>query len=77
MIDPMSFFKYLKVIWIKLLSNGILLNLFLVNFGGETIFSFHKKQLHKAAKCISNRFWKDIINNYALIKTAPTSINLF
>ena len=36
--------------------------------GSDIIFSFPKKQLQNIAKCISNGFWKDVINNYALLK---------
>ena len=73
MIDPKSFCRYLKVIWIKRLvsSNGLWQNLIktiLTDYGSDTIFSFQKTQLQNIAKCISNVFWKDVINNYALLK---------
>ena len=72
-IDPKSFCRYLKVIWIKRLvsSNGLWQNLIktiLTDYGSDTIFSFQKNQLQNIAKCISNVFWKDVINNYALLK---------
>ena len=74
MIDPKSFCRYLKVIWIKRLvsSNGLLwqnlIKTILTDYGSDTIFSFQKTQLQNIAKCISNVFWKDVINNYALLK---------
>ena len=73
MIDPKSLCRYLKVIWIKRLvsSNGLwqnIIKIILTDYGIDIIFSFQKKQLHKIATCISNGFWKDAINNYALIK---------
>ena len=45
MIDPKSFCRYLKVIWIKRLvsSNGLWQNLIkpiLTDYGSDTIFSF-------------------------------------
>ena len=47
-IDPKSFCRYLKVIWIKRLvsSNGLWQNLIktiLIDYGSDTIFSFKKK----------------------------------
>ena len=73
LIDAKSFCRYLKVIWIKRLvsSNGLWQNLIktiLTDYGSDTIFSFQKPQLQNIAKCISNVFWKDVINNYALLK---------
>ena len=73
MIDPKSFCIYLKVIWINRLvsSNGSWQNLIktiLTDYGSDIIFSFQKTQLQNIAKCICNGFWKDVINNYALIK---------
>ena len=81
MIDPKSFCRYLKVIWIKRLvsSNGLWLNLIrtiLTDYGSDTIFSFQKTQLQNIAKCISNVVWKDVINinNYALIKQKKSKV---
>ena len=52
MIDPKSFCRYLKVIWIKRLvsSNGLWQNLIktiLTDYGSDTIFSFKKQTSYK------------------------------
>ena len=78
MIDPKSFCRYLKVIWIKRLvsSNGLWQNIktILTDYGSDTIFSFQKTQLQNIAKCISNVFFNFCITNYALIKQNKSKV---
>ena len=73
MIEPLSFCRYLKVKWVKRLvtSDGLwqkLTKTILLDFGSLDIFSFQKNQLLKISKCIPNLFWKDVINDYALLQ---------